>query len=129
MSKKKYKKDDNLQKKTAISSCACATEQHNLLYCLKQGISTCIPSFTAIRICCYEIAQRFMHFTTPKRHKKYILVNINGEPVNALIYIMNNGFEKALPGEEYFNEVLDGYIENNLETEPLFQAMFDVKAI
>ena len=42
---------------------------------------------------------------------------------------MNNGFEKALPGEEYFNEVLDGYIENNLETEPLFQAMFDVKAI
>ena len=42
---------------------------------------------------------------------------------------MNNGFAKALPGEEYFNEVLDGYIENGLETEPLFQAMFDVKAI
>ena len=61
--------------------------------------------------------------------KKYIPVNINGEPVNALIYIMNNGFEKALPSEEYFNEVLDGYIENGLETEPLFQAMFDTKTI
>lgn len=61
--------------------------------------------------------------------RKYIPVNINGESVNALIYIMNDGFEKALPSEEYFNEVLDGYIENGLETEPLFQAMFNIKTL
>ena len=61
--------------------------------------------------------------------KEYVYIDINGEKTKALIYIMNDGFELALPSERYFNEVLDGYTENNLETEPLFQAMFDVKNV
>lgn len=66
----------------------------------------------------------------PKLYRKEtVTVNINNNPVRVLVYIMNDGYEKALPSEEYFNEVLYGYAENSLDTEPLFQAMFEAKTL
>ncbi|MDE5946701.1 MAG: gamma-glutamylcyclotransferase [Oscillospiraceae bacterium] len=64
----------------------------------------------------------------PKLYRKEMLdIIINGTVRQALVYIMNDGLEKALPSEPYFNCVLDGYVDCNINTEQLFNAMFDAK--
>lgn len=64
----------------------------------------------------------------PKLYRKEMLdVSINGTSRPALVYIMNNGAEKTLPSEPYFNCVLDGYVDCGINTEQLFEAMFNAK--
>ncbi|MDE6670900.1 MAG: gamma-glutamylcyclotransferase [Ruminococcus sp.] len=66
----------------------------------------------------------------PKLYRKEMFnITINGTPKQALIYIMNDGTEKALPSESYFNCVLDGYIDCGINTEQLFNAMFNAKQL
>ena len=66
----------------------------------------------------------------PKLYRKETFdIAINGTPKQALIYIMNDGAEKALPSESYFNCVLDGYIDCGINTEQLFNAMFNAKQL
>ncbi len=60
-------------------------------------------------------------------HKEFFDISLNGTSKKALIYIMNDGYEKALPSEPYFNCILDGYIDCGIDTEQLFKAMFDAK--
>ena len=61
--------------------------------------------------------------------KEMLKITINGIPKQALVYIMNDGAKKALPCESYFNCVLDGYIDCGIDTEQLFNAMFDAKQL
>lgn len=66
----------------------------------------------------------------PKLYRKEMLdVSINGTSRQALIYIMNDGAGKALPSEPYFNCVLDGYVDCKMNTEQLFEAMFNAKQL
>jgi len=66
----------------------------------------------------------------PKLYRKKMLeITINGTSKQALVYIMNDGAEKALPCEAYFNCVLDGYIDCGINTEQLFNAMFNAKQL
>lgn len=62
-------------------------------------------------------------------HKEMLDITINGIPKQALVYIMNDGAEKALPNESYFNCVLDGYVDCGISTEQLFNAMFNAKQL
>jgi gamma-glutamylcyclotransferase (GGCT)/AIG2-like uncharacterized protein YtfP len=59
--------------------------------------------------------------------KETIKVEVGNSTLDGLVYIMNEGYELALPSESYFNEVLDGYTQCSLDTEPLFQAMFNIR--
>ena len=61
--------------------------------------------------------------------KEMFEITINGIPKQALVYIMNDGAKKALPCEAYFNCVLDGYVDCGIDTEQLFNAMFDAKQL
>ncbi len=66
----------------------------------------------------------------PKLYRKEMLdITINGTTKQALVYIMNDGAEKALPSESYFNCVLDGYVDCGISTEQLFNAMFNAKQL
>lgn len=60
-------------------------------------------------------------------HKEMLEIKINGTSKQALVYIMKDIAEKALPCESYFNCVLDGYIDCGISTEQLFNAMFNAK--
>lgn len=56
----------------------------------------------------------------------YIKKNINvlmssGKTVEAMVYIMNSGYKSGLPSENYFNTILEGYFDNDLDTEYLFK--------
>ncbi len=62
-------------------------------------------------------------------HKEMLDITINGTTKQALVYIMNDGAEKALPSESYFNCVLDGYVDCGISTEQLFNAMFNAKQL
>ena len=64
----------------------------------------------------------------PKLYRKKMFdITINGMSRQALVYIMNDRAEKSLPSESYFNCVLDGYIDCKMNTEQLFEAMFNAK--
>lgn len=66
----------------------------------------------------------------PKLYRKEIFdITINGTKKQAFIYIMNDIAEKSLPNESYFNSVLDGYIDCKINTEQLFEAMFNAKQL
>lgn len=66
----------------------------------------------------------------PKLYRKEMLeITINGTPKQALVYIMNNCTGKALPSESYFNCVIDGYVDCGIDTEQLFEAMFNAKQL
>lgn len=66
----------------------------------------------------------------PKLYRKEMLdITINGTTKQALVYIMNDGAGKALPSEPYFNCVLDGYVDCEMNTEQLFEAMFNAKQL
>lgn len=66
----------------------------------------------------------------PKLYRKEMFdITINGIVRQALVYIMNDGAEKAMPSESYFNCVLDGYVDCKMNTEQLFNAMFNAKQL
>lgn len=41
--------------------------------------------------------------------KEFMEVEINGEVVEAMVYIMNDGYEIGMPSDYYLNTILDGY--------------------
>ena len=66
----------------------------------------------------------------PKLYRKEMFdITINGTFRQALVYIMNDGAGKALPSESYFNCVLDGYVDCGINTEQLFEAMFNARQL
>ena len=58
----------------------------------------------------------------------YVKKNINvlmsnGETLEAMVYIMNKGYKSGLPSERYFNTIMEGYMDNELDTEYLFKRL------
>ncbi|MCM1328126.1 MAG: gamma-glutamylcyclotransferase [Ruminococcus sp.] len=44
----------------------------------------------------------------------------DGKTVEAMAYIMNDGYKTGVPSGDYFNTILDGYFNNGIDTEYLF---------
>lgn len=62
----------------------------------------------------------------PELYKKEtIKVEVGNSVLDGLVYIMNDGYNLALPSKGYFLEIMEGYQQCNLNTELLFQAMFN----
>ena len=75
--------------------------------------------------------ERLDHYEDyPELYRKEIIkVEIGNSNLDGLVYIMNDGYNLALPSEDYFNEIVEGYAQCGLNTEPLFQAMFNIRDI
>lgn len=73
--------------------------------------------------------ERLDHYEDyPKFYGKEIIkVEVGNSILDGLVYIMNDGYNLALPSKGYFLEIMEGYQQCNLNTEPLFQAMFNVR--
>ena len=58
---------------------------------------------------------------------KYTKVNVpvivNGEEIKAMAYVMRDSSHKAPPKDEYFDRILEGYIEFGVKETPLFDAL------
>ena len=66
----------------------------------------------------------------PELYRKEIIkVEVGNSILDGLVYIMNDGYNLALPSEDYFNEIVEGYSQCGLDTEPIFQAMFNIRDI
>ncbi len=58
----------------------------------------------------------------------YIKENIkvlmsDGKTLEAMVYIMNNGYRTGIPSGVYFNTILDGYQSNGIDSEYLFRRL------
>ena len=56
--------------------------------------------------------------------KEYLDVDLGGETVRAMVYIMNHGSPTA-PNEYYYNTIRKGYFDMGLDTAPLEKALED----
>lgn len=55
--------------------------------------------------------------------KKMMNVDIGGNSIRAMIYIMNNRYEYHLPSLSYFNSCVQGYEDFNLDKNYLIKAL------
>ena len=60
--------------------------------------------------------------------KKNVRVYLGKRKVSAFAYIMSSGYEVGIPSEYYFNTILEGYTDNEIDTKPLFAALFAARA-
>ena len=61
--------------------------------------------------------------------KETFTVQLNGKPIEAIIYIMNEGRPISAPSDYYLEAVADGYKDFCFELFPLMGALADAKAI
>ena len=59
--------------------------------------------------------------------KKDFRVYRGKRKVNAFAYIMSSGYDVGIPSEYYYNIILEGYADNDIDTKPLFAALFAAK--
>jgi gamma-glutamylcyclotransferase (GGCT)/AIG2-like uncharacterized protein YtfP len=60
--------------------------------------------------------------------KENIHIEMNGKPVKAMIYIMNEGRSLGTPSCFYYNTIVDGYKTQNYDQNVLRQAVADSKS-
>ena len=65
----------------------------------------------------------------PRLYRKEMLtVTVNGEDTEAMVYIMNaDQMDYAVPSQMYFNTIVQGYQENNLDLAVLFEAAYRIE--
>lgn len=56
--------------------------------------------------------------------KKDFRVFLGKRKVSAFAYIMSSGYDIGIPSEYYCNVILEGYTDNDIDTKPLFAALF-----
>lgn len=56
-------------------------------------------------------------------HKKLMRVNLNGQDIKGLIYIMNPEFDYGLPSRSYFLTCYIGYLNFSFDKDVLFDAL------
>jgi len=56
-------------------------------------------------------------------HKETVSVKLNGKPVDAMIYIMNDGYPLGKPGKTYLDTILEGYGAAAFQLAPLEEAL------
>lgn len=54
--------------------------------------------------------------------KNYLPVQLSGETVKALVYVMRTGHEIAFPSEAYYNTILEGYKDFGIDPTALQEA-------
>lgn len=59
--------------------------------------------------------------------KQYFKIKINGEKVNAIIYVMNKEFDYALPTKEYLARCVVGYYDVDFDVNILKNALEETK--
>lgn len=57
--------------------------------------------------------------------KETVGITYDGKVVEAVAYIMNDGYPLGLPGSGYLNTIVEGYFTADFDTEVLEQAMRD----
>ncbi len=57
-------------------------------------------------------------------YKKDFRVYLGKRKVSAFAYIMSSGYDIGIPSEYYYNVILEGYTDNEIDTKPLFAALF-----
>ena len=60
--------------------------------------------------------------------KKDFRVYLGKRKVSAFAYIMASGYDVGIPSEYYYNVILEGYTDNDIDTKPLFSALFAAKS-
>lgn len=55
-------------------------------------------------------------------HKEYKEVNVNGQRIKAMAYVMNEGFPLGRPSDKYYNTIRDGYKTANYDINILEEA-------
>lgn len=66
---------------------------------------------------------RYESFPRLYRKETVDVMMNSGEKLQAMAYIMNKGFPVGLPTGNYFSIILDGYIDNDIDTEYLFERL------
>lgn len=61
-------------------------------------------------------------------YKQDFKVYLGKRRIDAFAYIMAHGYEIGIPGEGYYNTILEGYLSNEIDTKPLFAALFASKS-
>lgn len=56
--------------------------------------------------------------------KKDFRVYLGKHKLSAFAYIMSSGYDVGVPSEYYYNIILEGYTDNDIDTKPLFSALF-----
>lgn len=69
-----------------------------------------------------EALDRYEGFPTLYR-KETVEVTLNGKPVRAMVYIMNETYPVGTPNEYYYNTILEGYASFGLDTGVLEEAV------
>lgn len=75
-----------------------------------------ITDFDEHNLDCYEGYPTFYN-------KEYFNVELNGQNINALIYIMNPNFSYSLPSMDYLNTCIEGYQEFQFDKDVLSLAI------
>lgn len=57
-------------------------------------------------------------------YKQDFRVYLGKRRVDAFAYIMAHGYEIGMPSEYYYNVILEGYTANDIDTKPLFEALY-----
>lgn len=60
-------------------------------------------------------------------YKNEFCIHLGKKKVRGFAYVMTSGYKVNLPSEYYFNVILDGYTDNNIDTKTLFAALFAAK--
>jgi gamma-glutamylcyclotransferase (GGCT)/AIG2-like uncharacterized protein YtfP len=55
--------------------------------------------------------------------KEYVDVEVNGKPVRAMVYIMNDGHPLGSPSQGYLNTIIEGYETADFDAEVLVRAL------
>lgn len=56
-------------------------------------------------------------------HKETMELEMEGKAVDAMVYIMNDGYEIGMPSEFYLNAILDGYEEAGFDPTAIEKAL------
>ena len=98
------------------------------------AVATIVPrEDSCVPVVLWEISERDernldIYEGFPKLYfKKDFRVYRGKRKVSAFAYIMASGYEMGIPSEGYYSTVLDGYVMNEIDTKPLFAAMFEAK--
>ena len=57
--------------------------------------------------------------------KEDVEIELDGKPINAMVYIMNDGHSLSPPGKGYYNTILDGYQSAGFDKQILDDAVHE----
>lgn len=90
---------------------------------IEEEIGSCVP-VAVFEISSFDLLRLDKYEGYPMLYlKKMISLDIGGNSIEAVIYIMNNKYEYHLPSLKYFNSSIQGYEDFNLDKNYLIKAL------